>query len=457
MSLLVVGLSHRSAPVEVLEDVALDRDSVAKVLDEVHTAEHLSEAVVIATCNRLELYADVATFHGGVEEAGRFLAAHSGVPLELLTPYLYVHYADRAVSHLFHVASGLDSMVVGEAQILGQVREAFRFAQTSGITGRVLTELFQAALRVGKRAHAETNIDAAGRSLVTVGLATLAPAIASEGWAINQVGGASWRDLVAGFRAVVVGAGSMSALAATTLAQAGVDVIVANRTLDHARRLADSVGGSAVPMSEVPSILNDVDLLVSCTGAAGVVVPYDMVEAAVDARSGRPLGILDLALPHDVDTMVAHLPGVVLADLSALAEAQDADGGAVTHDVEAVRSIVIEEVEAYSAARRVDRVAPTVVALRSMAAEVVEAELLRLDGRLPDLDDRSRLEVTATVRRVVDKLLHAPTVRVKELAAQPDGASYEDALRELFSLDLRSIDAVAKPDAAQRQSRGEQS
>jgi glutamyl-tRNA reductase len=175
MSVLVVGLSHQSATVEVLEDVALSRDSVVKVLEEVHSAQHLSEAVVISTCNRLELYADVATFHGGVEEAGRILSVHTGVPMELLTPYLYVHYADRAVSHLFHVASGLDSMVVGETQILGQVREAFRFAQTSGTTGRVLTELFQSALRVANRAHAETNIDAAARSLVTVGLASLAP------------------------------------------------------------------------------------------------------------------------------------------------------------------------------------------------------------------------------------------------------------------------------------------
>jgi glutamyl-tRNA reductase len=455
MSVLVVGLSHQSATVEVLEDVALSRDSVVKVLEEVHSAQHLSEAVVISTCNRLELYADVATFHGGVEEAGRILSVHTGVPMELLTPYLYVHYADRAVSHLFHVASGLDSMVVGETQILGQVREAFRFAQTSGTTGRVLTELFQSALRVGKRAHAETNIDAAGRSLVTVGLASLAPLVAPEGWSVGRVDGTSWRELVADFRVLVVGAGSMSALAATTLADVGADVVIVNRTLEHAQRLASSTGGTAAPMDAIPGLLADVDLLVSCTGAAGIVVAHDMVEAVVRERAGRPLGILDLAMPHDVDTTVAELPGVVLADLATLAESNDADGGAITVDVDAVRSIVVDEVSAYSAARRVDRVAPTVVALRAMAADVVEAELGRMEGRLPGLDERTRAEVSATVRRVVDKLLHSPTVRVKELASQPDGASYEDALRELFSLDHRAIDAVAKPDVPIDPERGE--
>ncbi|AYY14810.1 glutamyl-tRNA reductase [Actinobacteria bacterium YIM 96077] len=458
MSVLVVGLSHRSAPVDALEDVALDGEAVTKILDDVHGAAHLSEAVIVATCNRLELYADAATFHGGIDEAGALLSRHTGVPLERLTPYFYVHYEERAVSHLFHVASGLDSMVVGETQILGQVREAFRLAQTSGVTGRVLTELFQTALRVGKRAHAETDIGTAGRSLVTVGLASIVPSIARSESQPVASSGTSWRELVSGLRALVVGAGSMSALAATTLAEAGAEVVIANRTLDHGSRIASSVGGHAVPMSEVADHVGEVDLLVSCTGAAGVIIPYDLVEAAMEYRRGRPLGILDLALPHDVDASVSDVPGVVLTDLSRLAQKQDADGGAVADDVEAVRAIVVEEVSGFTTARRAARVAPTVVALREMADEVVEAELARIEGRLPDLDDHARNEVRATVRRVVDKLLHSPTVRVKELASQPDGASYESALRELFALDPRSVEAVAKPDTTTESAkRGENS
>ena len=419
MSLLVVGLSHRSTSVEALERAALSADAVGKLLDDVHSATHVSEAVVLATCNRVELYADAATFHGAVDEATALLARHAGVDLDELKLELYVHYGERAVAHLYNVAAGLDSMVLGESQILGQVRDAFRFAQTSGTTGRVLSELFQQALRAGKRVHTETDIDGAGRSLVTVGLTALAPAG------------------VQGLTCVVVGAGSMAALAATTLARSGAQVVIANRTEDRAVRLADAVGGTSIPMGGVAAALAAADLLVACTGSAGVVVPYDAVEAA------RPLLVLDLALPRDVDPTVRDLPDVRLVDLTTLAAHREAAPAAT--DIEAGRRIVAEEVAAFAAARRQSQVAPTVVALRAMADDVVDAELARMRGRLPDLDERTRGEVAATVRRVVDKLLHAPTVRVKELAAEPNGAAYESALRELFALDPKTVEAVTQP------------
>jgi glutamyl-tRNA reductase len=419
MSLIVVGLSHRSTSVEALERAALDSEAVGKVLDDVHSSGHVSEAVVLATCNRVEFYADAATFHGGVDEVSAMLARHSGVDLEELKPELYVHYGERAIAHLFNVAAGLDSMVVGESQILGQVRDAFRLAQTSGTTGRVLGELFQYALRVGKRAHAETGIDAAGRSLVTVGLAALAPAG------------------VRGLSAVVVGAGSMAALAATSLARGGAQVVVANRTEERAARLAESVGGTAISMRDLPEVLAAADLLVACTGAAGVVVPYEVVQAA------QPLLVLDVALPRDVDPAARELPDVRLIDIATLAARGDAALAAT--DLEDVRSIVTEELAGFAAARRQSEVAPTVVALRAMADDVVDAELARMHGRLPDLDEKARAEVTATVRRVVDKLLHAPTVRVKELATEPNGAEYESALRELFALDPKTVEAVTQP------------
>lgn len=445
MSMLVMGLSHRSAPVEVLESVTLGPEAVGKVLDDVRVSAHVSEAVVVSTCNRLELYADVTTFHGGVDEISAILATHTGSPRELLTPYLYVHYDERAVQHLFTVTGGLDSMVVGETQILGQVRDAYRAAHETGVAGRVLSEVFQNAIRVARRAHAETGIDAAGRSLVTVGLAAVAPAMTVDGWAIGQIDGRSWPDLVAGLRAVVVGAGSMAALAATTLARAGADVVVVNRTLERAGHLATAVGGTAVPMGELEDALVRADLVVSCTGAVEVVLPYELLDTVTTRRAGRPIGIVDLAMPHDVDPGGAELPGVVLADLATLARTEDADGGVVAEDVELARSIVDDEVAAFAAARRAAEVAPTVVALRSMGDAVIRSELARLDGKLPDLDAHAREEVAGTLRRVVDKLLHSPTVRVKELASSPDGASYESALRELFSLDPRVVDAVARP------------
>jgi glutamyl-tRNA reductase len=425
MSALVVGLSHHTAPVTVLERAALNADAVEKLLADVHSAEHICEAVAVVTCNRVELYADVATFHGGVEEISSLLARHVQADLAELTSHLYVHYEDAAVSHLFHVASGLDSMVVGESQILGQVREAYRRAQAAETVGRVLQALFPAALRVGKRCHAETGIDSAGRSVVTVGLEAVAPAG------------------VAGSHALVVGAGSMAALAASTLVREGADVVVASRSADRAERLAGIVGGRAIELSRLSRALVDVDVVVSCTGAAEVVLSADMVEAAVRERAGRPLRVLDVALPRDVDLAVHALPGVVAADLATLAGRHDL--AAAAEDVAAVRAIVADELAAYAGARRRARVAPTVVALRAMADDVVASELARMGSRLPDLDARALEEITKTVRRVVDKLLHAPTVRIKELAADPGGASYESALRELFALDPRAVEAVIRP------------
>ena len=425
MSALVVGLSHHTAPVTVLERAALSADAVEKLLADVHSAEHICEAVAVVTCNRVELYADVATFHGGVEEISSLLARHVQADLAELTSHLYVHYEDAAVSHLFHVASGLDSMVVGEGQILGQVRDAYRRAQAAETVGRVLQALFPAALRVGKRCHAETDIDSAGRSVVTVGLAAVAPAG------------------VAGSQALVVGAGSMAALAASTLVREGADVVIASRSADRAERLAGIVGGRAIELSRLSRALVDVDVVVSCTGAAEVVLSADMVEAAVRERGGRPLRVLDVALPRDVDLAVHALPGVVAADLATLAGRDDL--AAAAEDVGAVRAIVADELAAFAGARRQAQVAPTVVALRAMADDVVASELARMGSRLPDLDARALEEITKTVRRVVDKLLHAPTVRIKELAAEPGGASYESALRELFALDPRAVEAVVRP------------
>jgi glutamyl-tRNA reductase len=291
--------------------------------------------------------------------------------------------------------------------------------------GKVLQALFPAAMRVGKRCHAETGIDSAGRSVVTVGLAAVAPAG------------------VAGLHALVVGAGSMAALAASTLVREGADVVVASRSADRAERLAGIVGGRAIELSRLSRALVDVDVVVSCTGAAEVVLSADMVEAAVRERGGRPLRVLDVALPRDVDLAVHALPGVVAADLATLAGRHDL--AAAAEDVAAVRAIVADELAAYAGARRRARVAPTVVALRAMADDVVASELARMGSRLPDLDARALEEITKTVRRVVDKLLHAPTVRIKELAAEPGGASYESALRELFALDPRSVEAVVRP------------
>ncbi|KQX70723.1 MULTISPECIES: glutamyl-tRNA reductase [unclassified Streptomyces] len=557
MSLLVVGLSHRSAPVSVLERASLSTDAQFKLLQDTVAAEPAAEAAVLATCNRIELYADVDKFHAGVAELSTLLAQHSGVGLEELTPYLYVHYEDRAVHHFFSVACGLDSMVVGEGQILGQIKDALARAQELHTAGRLLNDLFQQALRVGKRAHSETGIDRAGQSLVTFGLEQLAAGGDVAQWARGK-------------KALVIGAGSMSSLAAATLARAGVaEIVVANRTPDRAQRLAQilteggdtDVSARAVPIESVPAELTRADVAVSCTGATGLVLTAEAVAEAVEGRTGAPVAfddeaaatdvrplpptsvgtdencpldlaavqqapvqqsgfsvlgeaavagmdaatleqhaawvdnatvdrrpttrrtpetdaelitalaataatlgriperrgpepvaalvrpepvlfLLDLAMPRDVDPAAHRLAGVRLVDIESLAEASaDAPMAA---DVDQVRRIVADEVAAFGAAQRAAHITPTVVALRTMAAEVVATEIARLDGRLPGLDDKHRAEITQTVKRVVDKLLHAPTVRVKQLAAEPGGAGYADALRTLFDLDPEAVAAVSR-------------
>ena len=426
MSVLVVGVSHRTAPVSLLERVTVGFGTGSDVLGELRGAPggRVGEAVVLATCNRVEVYAETDGFHAGVDAVSDLLARRSGVPLEQLKRHLYVHWEGQAVLHLFEVACGLDSMVVGESQILGQLRRAYATARDGG-AGPTLHELFQKALKVGKRAHSETGIDQAGRSLVTVGLER----------AVAAVGPLEGRTVL------VVGAGSMGSLAGATLRRAGAaEVVVANRTAERAKRLAEALDGRGVGLDGLEAALVEADVVVSSTGATGVVVPLELVARAVERRGGRPLAILDLALPRDIDPAVRSLTGVTLVDLEGLQEQLAAtEAGA---DVAAAREIVAREVREFLAWQRAASIAPTVVALRSRADAVVEAELGRLAGRLPGLDPAERAEVQATVRRVVDKLLHTPTVRVKELSEAPEGLSYADALRELFGLDRAAPAAV---------------
>ena len=431
MSLLVVGLSHRSAPVTLLEQASIAGDDVPKALQELVRGQHVSEALVLSTCNRIEVYADVDRFHGGVHDVTALLARGAGVEIPALGEHLYVHYEDAAVEHMFEVAAGLDSMVVGESQILGQLRLAYRVAGAENAVGRILHELCQKALHTGKRVRSDTGIDRLGASLVSVALEQ-ATVILGQ---------------LAGRRALVVGAGSMGALAAATLRRAGIgSLAVVNRTRANAVRLVAAYNGTAGGLEDLPTEIGRADLVVASTGATGLVVPYDLVERAMSARAGRPLVVIDLALPRDVDPAVAGLPGVTYVGLDALREVLVGDG--VSDDVAAARRIVGEEVAAYLRAQRSMDVAPTVAALRARAAQVVDAELVRLDGRLPGLPGNVRDEIDRTVRRVVDKLLHAPTVRIKELADEPGGGAYAVALRELFGLDPAATVAVTAPSAS---------
>ena len=432
MSVLLFGVSHRSAPVSVLEQLSTDESDQAKIVDEVLRSSLVTEAMVLSTCNRVEVYAVVDAFHGGLSVIGSVLSEHCGMSLQDLTKYAYVRYAEAAVEHLFAVAGGLDSAVIGEQQVLGQVRRAYASAEANHTVGRTLHELSQRALAVGKRVHAETGIDAAGASVVSVAL----------DMAESRLGS------LAGRAAVVVGAGSMGALAAAHLVRAGVGRIhVVNRTLPHAERLVHNlreqgVDAHAFPFDHLPPLLTDADVVVTCTGAVRPVVSLaDVHRGLAHGQARKQLVVCDLGMPRDVDPTVAGLPGVFLVDMDRIQ--REPAARAAASDADAARTIVAAEVANYLTGQRMAEVTPTVTALRQRAADVVEAELLRLDNRLPTLDSAHRDEVAKTVRRVVDKLLHAPTVRVKQLASAPGGDSYAEALRELFELDQQAVDAVA--------------
>ncbi len=436
MSVLLFGVSHRSAPVSVLEQLSTDEAEQTKIIDRIMQSPLVTEAMVLSTCNRVEVYAVVEAFHGGLTAIGQVLSDHSGMAMSDLTKYAYVRYAEAAVEHLFSVASGLDSAVIGEQQVLGQVRRAYSSAEANHTVGRTLHELSQRALAVGKRVHSETSIDAAGASVVSVAL----------GMADQRLSGLRGRT------AVVVGAGSMGALSGAHLIRAGVSVVrVVNRSMDRALRLAanlreQGVAATALGLDDLTMALAEADVVISSTGAVSPVLSLADAHLALARRNagrtdGRPLVICDLGMPRDVDTAVAGLPGVWVIDMDRIQREPAAK--AASCDADAARSIVATEVATYLAGQRMAEVTPTVTALRQRAADVVEAELLRLDNRLPGLDITHRDEVARTVRRVVDKLLHAPTVRVKQLASAPGGDTYAEALRELFELDPTAVDAVA--------------
>jgi glutamyl-tRNA reductase len=468
VNLLVVGVSHRTAGVSLLERLAVTPDQTPQLLDRLLAQEYVGEALVLSTCNRVEVYAAVSGFHGGLSDIGAVLAERAGCAVTDLAQHLYVNYDADAARHAFRVAAGLDSMVVGESQILGQLREAYAIANEHGTASRLLHELTQQALRVGKRAHAETGIDRAGQSVVTAALRL----------GLSELYGGDTETFPpdSSASALVIGAGSMGALACATLRRSGAgSLYVANRGAARARRLARTYEAEVVPFEDLAGALSRVDLVVCATASPGPVLTADLL-ATVQRPAHRPLLLLDLAVPRDVAPGVGDLPGVILVDLERLglaAEEQHTEerrtderhaGGDGTApdgprlglpaecDIRAAEAIVAGEVEAFLNWMRSSDVAPTVAALRARADEVVAAELRRLGQRRPDLTDDQRADVAYAVHRVVQRLLHLPSVRVRQLAAEPGGEAYAIALRALFDLeipqDIEIIDAVAAAEVA---------
>ena len=415
MNLLSVGASYRTAKIDTLERLTIAGADIPAVLEKLIAQPYVGEVVVLSTCNRVEVFAAVSGFHGGLGDVCNVLAEHSGIGANDLAAHLYVHYDEAAVRHLFRVSAGLDSMVVGEAQILGQLRDAYHSATEADTAGRLLHELMQQALRVGKRAHAETGIDRAGQSVVSAAL---------------EVAAATFDGDLSGHAGLVVGAGAMGALSVATLTRTGVGPLqITNRGAARAERLAEAYGATAVPFDALDEAIAAADVVVCATASTEPVLT-----AATLAGREKPLVVLDLAVPRDVSPEVGELPGVTVVDIDSLAASRRTLPAAA--ETAAVEQIVATEVENFLSWLRGAEVAPTVAALRTRAEDVVSAELRKLSSRRPEFTEEQRADVSRTLHRVVQQLLHSPTVRVRQLAAEPGGDQYAALLRELFDLDV---------------------
>ncbi|HEX6678216.1 MAG TPA: glutamyl-tRNA reductase [Actinomycetes bacterium] len=424
MPVYVVGLNFKSAPLELLERLAVDPERRPKALAQLLGGDHVHEGVILSTCNRVEVYTAISRFHAGSTDLRRFLAEFHHLEPQDFADQLYSYYEERAVRHLFAVASGVDSMVVGESQILGQVREAFRAAQAERAAGPLLSTLFGQAIKVGRRARRETAIGAGPTSTLEVGLRV----------AERQLGS------LAGCRVLVVGAGKMGRLAGRGLRAAGVaEVVVANRTAANGAALARELGGRPVPLARVRDELAMADLVVASTAAMSPTITTEVVADALARRAEAtprgPLVLLDLGVPRDVDPEVRALPGTFLADLDGLRAVLETEDDGRVAEIEQVRHLIDEESAAFMTWQREVRLGPTIRALRARAEETRRRELARASSRLAGLSEPERAAVEAVTRRLVNKLLHEPVVRGKALAAGPDGDLYARMLHELYAPD----------------------
>ncbi len=412
--MIVVGLNHRTVALELLERMTVAPDRLPKALHDLVSRDNISEAVVLSTCNRTEIYAHAERFHGAVQDIRNFLAELAFLPPEDFADHLYTFHDAAAVAHLFTVTAGLDSVVLGEGEILGQVKTAWEASAAEGATGPVLNMLFRHAIEAGKRVRNETGIakHAASISHAAVALAT------------------ERLDTLNGRKVLVLGAGEMGEGMVMSLSRAGVaEVLVANRTGERADTLAQRVGGRAIKLSELAAVLADVDVLLTSTGASSVMVEHGDLELVMAARDGRELLIVDVAVPRDVDPSAADLPGVTLLDMDDLRAFAQVGLEERRREVSSVRDLIDDEVARYREVSTARQVAPLVTEVREHVEAIRAGEVERLGRRLSP-SERDALESMS--RSLVAKLLHEPTVRLKDAAGTPRGERLAESLRELF-------------------------
>ena len=419
MSVIVVGLNHRTVPLDLFEKMTVPEAKLPKALADLSSRENISESVILSTCNRIEIYAYAEKFHGAYQDIRNFLSEISHVAPEDFSDHLIGLFGSDAIEHLFKVSSGIDSAVIGEHEILGQVRSAWELAIEEQAVGTVLNSLFRHSLEVGKRARSETSIS---RNITSVSQAAVA-------MADKQLNG------LIGKRVLVVGAGEMGEGMAKSLHAGGItELRVANRTWDRAVETAERLNGKPVRLDELPQNLTEVDLLLTSTGATAAILEYGDLDEAARQREGRELLIVDIAVPRDVDPAAAELDGVTLLDMDDLREFAEKGIRAREKEVSSVKEIINEELERFSNLFSARSVAPIVTQLHSRAEEIRNAELQKLFRKFPELTSEELKGIETLTSVIANKLIHEPTVRLKDAAGTPKGERLSEALQDLFDL-----------------------
>ena len=420
MSVVVIGVNQRSIPIDDFERLAIDDDHLPKVLDDLVMSEDISEAVVLSTCNRTEIYIRAERFHPAYGDVRDALARHSGLAPMVFTDHLYAHHDADAARHLFGVASGLDSAVLGETEILGQVRTAYDKAEVAGVVGPSLSKLFSASCTAGRKVRASTGI---ARNITSVSRA----AVAMANHALGTLDGKA---------ICVLGAGEMSEGMTVALRDAGTRrIVICNRTEKRAAALAERVGGDVAPLDKLASVIEDVDVLLTGTGASALMVTHDVLADIMANRPKRRLLIVDIAVPRDVDPAAGEIPGVTLLDMEDLTDFAEAGRAERRGEIEAVHAVIDDEVARFTAVATAERVEPLAAAFRREVELLRSAELARISN---SVDDATMAQIDASTKALINKLLHQPMAKLRDSAGTPRGERLAEALQDLFDIDVTS-------------------
>ena len=420
MHILVVGLNHRTAPVEIREQYTIEESVLNEALLELRGQKSIFENVILSTCNRTEVYVVTDQLHTGRYYTKSFLSNWFGVEMDTLDHYLFIKSDEEAIKHLFRVTCGLDSLVIGETQILGQIRDAFLKAQSLKVTGTIFNELFKEALTVAKRSHSETSIN---DNAVSVSYAAVELA--------RKVFGRLERKHV-----TIIGAGKMGELAATHLkSQGSNEVTVMNRTLEKAKELAEKFSGLAASMSQLSSTLLETDIIISSTGARDFVLTVENVEAAIKARKGRPLLIVDIAVPRDVDPAINKLEGVFLYDIDDLEGIVQSNLEERKHEAEHIEQLIAEQLIAFSEWLQTLGVVPVITALRQKALSIQAETMESIERKMPNLTDRERKLISKHTKSIINQLLRDPIAKAKEFSGEANGRQKLETFVSIFGIE----------------------